>query len=48
MKYYNINLKEDSIYELFIRIAIPSSIGTIFQNLNSVVDAIFAVVLNRS
>ena len=38
----NINLKEDSIYSLFIKIAIPSSIGTIFQNLYSVVDSIFA------
>ena len=42
MKYSNINLKEDNIYELFIKIAIPSSIGTIFQNLNSIVDGIFA------
>ena len=39
---YNINLKDDSIYSLFIKIAIPSSIGTIFQNLYSVVDSIFA------
>ena len=38
----NINLKDDSIYSLFIKIAIPSSIGTIFQNLYSVVDSIFA------
>ncbi len=38
----NINLKDDSIYSLFIRIAIPSSIGTIFQNLYSIVDSIFA------
>ena len=37
-----INLKNDSIYSLFIKIAIPSSIGTIFQNLYSVVDSIFA------
>ena len=37
-----INLKEDGIYSLFIRIAIPSSIGTIFQNLYSIVDSIFA------
>ena len=42
MKSYSINLKEDSIYQLFIKIAIPSSIGTIFQNLYSVVDSIFA------
>ena len=37
-----INLKKDSIFQLFIKIAIPSSIGTIFQNLYSVVDSIFA------
>ena len=38
----SIDLKNDPIYSLFIKIAIPSSIGTIFQNLNSIVDAIFA------
>ena len=37
-----INLKNDDIYSLFIKIAIPSSIGTIFQNLYSVIDSIFA------
>ena len=37
-----IDLKNDPIYSLFVKIAIPSSIGTIFQNLNSIVDAIFA------
>ena len=37
-----INLKNDGVYSLFIRIAIPSSIGTIFQNLYSIVDSIFA------
>ena len=37
-----INLKNDGIYSLFIKIAIPSSIGTIFQNLYSIVDSIFA------
>ena len=37
-----INLKDDGIYSLFIKIAIPSSIGTIFQNLYSIVDSIFA------
>ena len=42
MKSHAINLKEDSIFHLFIKIAIPSSIGTIFQNLYSVVDSIFA------
>ena len=38
----NINLIDDDIYKLFWRIALPSSIGTIFQNLYSLVDAIFA------
>ena len=38
----NINLIDDDIYNLFWRIALPSSIGTIFQNLYSLVDAIFA------
>ena len=38
----NINLIDDGIYSLFWRIALPSSIGTIFQNLYSLVDAIFA------
>ena len=42
MAYTKINLKEDGIYSLFIKIAVPSSIGTIFQNLYSVVDSIFA------
>ena len=37
-----ISLKDDGIYSLFIKIAIPSSIGTIFQNLYSIVDSIFA------
>tara|TARA_Y100001970_G_scaffold280699_1_gene390086 strand:- start:2559 stop:3923 length:1365 start_codon:yes stop_codon:yes gene_type:complete len=37
-----LNIKNDSIYSLFVKIAIPSSIGTIFQNLYSVVDSIFA------
>ena len=37
-----ISLKNEGIYSLFIKIAIPSSIGTIFQNLYSVVDSIFA------
>ena len=42
MKSQIIDFKKDSIYSLFIKIAIPSSIGTIFQNLYSVVDSIFA------
>ncbi len=38
----NINLIDEGIYKLFWKIALPSSIGTIFQNLYSLVDAIFA------
>ena len=37
-----INLIEEDVYKLFWKIALPSSIGTIFQNLYSLVDAIFA------
>ena len=37
-----IDLLNDNIYKLFIKIAIPSSIGTIFQTLYSLVDSIFA------
>ncbi len=37
-----INLINEDIYKLFWKIALPSSIGTIFQNLYSIVDAIFA------
>ena len=36
------SLTNDSITELFIRIAIPSSVGTIFQTLYNVVDTYFA------
>ena len=42
MNLKKIDLKNDNIYSLFIKIAIPSIIGTIFQNLYSVVDSIFA------
>ena len=38
----NINLIDDDIFNLFWKIALPSSIGTVFQNLYSLVDAIFA------
>ena len=38
----NINLLKDDIFKLFWKIAVPSSIGTIFQNLYSLVDAVFA------
>ncbi len=37
-----ISLIDEEIYKLFWKIAVPSSIGTIFQNLYSLVDAIFA------
>ena len=37
-----VNLINEDIYKLFWKIALPSSIGTIFQNLYSLVDAIFA------
>ena len=42
MNSHSINLKEDPIFNLFIKIAVPASIGTIFQNLYSIVDSIFA------
>ena len=42
MSQQGIDLRRDSIYSLFIKIAIPSSIGTIFQNLYSIVDSIYA------
>jgi len=42
MSLKKIDLKKDSIYSLFIKIAVPASIGTIFQNLYSIVDSIFA------
>ena len=38
----NPSLTKDPITELFIRIAIPSSVGTIFQTLYNVVDTYFA------
>ncbi len=37
-----IDLINEDIYKLFWKIALPSSIGTIFQNLYSLVDSIFA------
>ena len=36
------NLIEDPIIQLFIRIAVPSSIGTVFMTLYNVVDTYFA------
>ena len=36
------DLQNDKIYKLFINIAVPASIGTIFQNLYSLADSIFA------
>ena len=41
-KKQNFSLTEDSIGKLFINIAIPSSIGTIFQTLYNIVDTYFA------
>ena len=37
-----INLLDEDIYKLFVKIALPASIGTIFNNLYSLVDTIFA------
>ena len=42
MKNNKPNLLEDSIGQLFIKIAIPSSIGTVFMTLYNVVDTYFA------
>ena len=37
-----INLLTEDIFKLFWKIALPSSIGTIFQNLYALVDAVYA------
>ena len=42
MSIKKINLLDEDIYKLFIKIALPASIGTIFNNLYSLVDTIFA------
>ena len=42
MKKNNYSLIKDPIKKLFIDIAIPSSIGTIFQTLYNLVDTFFA------
>ena len=42
MKKTKLNLTEDSISQLFIKIAIPSSVGTVFMTLYNVVDTYFA------
>ena len=42
MKSINPNLTEDPISQLFFRIAIPSSIGTVFMTLYNIVDTYFA------
>ena len=42
MKKNNYSLTKDPIKKLFINIAIPSSIGTIFQTLYNLVDTFFA------
>ena len=36
------SITQDSIEKLFIKIAIPASIGTIFQTLYNLVDTYFA------
>ena len=42
MKKNNYSLTKDPIKKLFIGIAIPSSVGTIFQTLYNIVDTFFA------
>mgnify|MGYP001474013043 CR=1 FL=1 len=42
MKKNNYSLTNEPITKLFINIAIPSSIGTIFQTLYNLVDTFFA------
>ena len=42
MKNKNPNLTEDPINQLFFRIAVPSSVGTVFMTLYNVVDTYFA------
>ena len=41
-KKQNLSLTQDSIEKLFIKIAVPASIGTIFQTLYNLVDTYFA------
>ena len=36
------NLIEDSVSQLFFRIAVPASVGTVFMTLYNVVDTFFA------
>ena len=36
------NLTEDPISQLFFKIAVPSSVGTVFMTLYNVVDTYFA------
>ena len=42
MKKSNYSLTKDPINKLFINIAIPSTVGTIFQTLYNIVDTYFA------
>ena len=42
MKANKLNLTEDSIIQLFFKIAVPSSVGTVFMTLYNVVDTFFA------
>ena len=38
----NISLTKDPVWELFLRIAVPASIGTVFMTLYNIVDTFFA------
>ena len=42
MKHQKLNLTEDPISQLFFKIAVPSSVGTVFMTLYNVVDTYFA------
>lgn len=42
MDYNKINIIEDKIIYLFVKVAIPSSVGTVFMTLYNVVDTFFA------
>ena len=38
----NLSLTKDPVWELFLRIAVPASIGTVFMTLYNIVDTFFA------
>ena len=42
MQNNKLNLTEDSISHLFFKIAVPSSVGTVFMTLYNIVDTFFA------